>query len=268
MTTTIHPTAVVDPGAQLGQGVHVGPFCIVEKDTVLGDNTWLDAYVQIKAGTSMGSGNKVYAHTCIGGEPQHLTFSSEGCRVEIGNNNLIREFITIHRGTKESGGVTRIGSGCMLMAYVHIAHDCILSDTIMLANATMLGGHVHIEHGAILGGQSGVHQFVRIGRHSFLGGKGGLPQDLPPYMLAQGCRGTLRGPNLVGLRRLGLPKETISAMKAAYKTIWRSGLPRQEALEQIDTEYGHIEQIKTLLNFIRSTERGILSGPSDASSCD
>ncbi len=259
MSVTIHPSAVVDPKAKLGENVDIGPFCVVEDNVELGDGTRLDAFATVKSHTSMGAGNRVHSYACVGGEPQDLKYHGEESRLTIGDNNAIREYVTIHRGTQDGGGLTSIGSGCLLMAYVHIAHDCHLRDGVILSNAVSLAGHVLIEEHASIGGMTGVHQYVRIGKGAFLGAMSGLGQDLPPYMLAAGARASLHGPNLIGLRRRKAPQETIAAVKTAYKRIFRSGDLRQDSLDLVLQEFSAINEVANLVDFIRSSERGVVS---------
>ncbi|CCO22042.1 acyl-ACP--UDP-N-acetylglucosamine O-acyltransferase [Maridesulfovibrio hydrothermalis] len=257
MPTVIHPSAIVDPGAQIGENVKIGPFCVVEDDTVIGDNCTLDSYVQIKSFTSMGKGNAVHSSAVIGGAPQHLAYKGEKTTVEIGDNNIFREFVTIHRGIANGPGRTLIGNECMLMAYVHVAHDCNLSDHVIMANASSLAGHVQVGKHVTIGGMSGIHQFVRIGEYAFLGGMSGFAKDLPPYMLATGVRGVLHGPNSIGLRRHGFNSKTCMAIKKAYRIIFRSGLTREESLEMAESELSSVPEVMNLINFVRSSERGI-----------
>ncbi len=259
MSVIIHPTAVVDPGAELGKDVAVGPFCIVEQDVAIGDGTTLDACSQVKAHTRMGRGNRLHTHAIVGGEPQDLKFHGEKSLLEVGDNNVFREFCTIHRGTENGGGVTRIGNGGLFMAYVHVAHDCILGDGVIMSNASSLAGHVVIGDHVIIGGMCGVHQFVHVGEFGFVGAMSGLGQDLPPYMLASGARARLHGLNLIGLRRRGFPAEALSALKKAYKTIFRSGRERQEALASVMEEFGAVPQVAKLVDFIRGSARGIVT---------
>ena len=258
MAVSIHPTALVDPRAQLGEGVVVGPYCVVEGEKVaVGDGTRLDAFAQVKSHTVIGRGNRIHSYACLGGEPQHLGFKGEDTMVEIGDNNVIREYVTVHRGTAKGLGYTRIGSGCMLMAYVHIAHDCELGDRVIMANAASLAGHVSIGDCATVNGMSGVHQFVRIGEFSFLGAMGGFSQDVPPYTIATGVRAKLHGLNLIGLRRGGFSRENIGALKKAYQLIWRSDLTREEALEEALATLGDAPEVVRLVEFIRGSERGV-----------
>jgi len=257
MSVEIHPTAVVHPGAEIGEGSVVGPYCIIEDRVVLGKNTRMDAFSQVKSYTRMGEGNRVYSYALIGEEPQDLKFHGEDSWVEIGDNNRIREFVTIHRGTEGGAAVTRVGSGCLLMAYVHLAHDCILGNGVIMSNAASLAGHVDVGDNAIIGGMTGIHQFVRIGKNAFIGGMTGVGLDVPPFCLASGDRARLHGLNLVGLTRRGMPKEKISALKSAYKTIFRSNLDREQALAEVEQTLGQYQEVAEFLDFIRTSERGI-----------
>jgi UDP-N-acetylglucosamine acyltransferase len=255
VASDIHPSAVVDPGAELGADVRIGPGCIVESDVVVGDGCRLEPYCQVKRFTRMGRENHLHSHAIVGGEPQDLKFHGEESLLLMGDNNVVREFVTIHRGTEGGGGETTIGSGCLIMAYVHIAHDCRLGDAVILSNAANLAGHILIHDRAVVGGMTGVHQFTRIGEHAFVGAMSGVAQDIPPYMLATGNRAKLHGPNLIGLRRAGFDQQALSMLKKAYALIFRSGTERREALAEAERLYGSPE-VERLVQFIRESERG------------
>ncbi|NCD24375.1 MAG: acyl-ACP--UDP-N-acetylglucosamine O-acyltransferase [Deltaproteobacteria bacterium] len=259
MSVTIHPTAIVASQATLGVEVIVGPYAIIEGQVQIGDGTRIDAGAQIKRNTTLGAHNHVHSMACVGGEPQDLKFHGEISSLIIGDRNKIREFSTIHRGTEGGGGITRVGSDNLMMAYSHIAHDCLIGDSNVLANAATLAGHVTIGSDVVIGGLSAVHQFVTIGDFAFIGGKTGVPQDVPPFMLAVGERATLRGLNLIGLRRHGFSSEEIHALKSTYKLIWRSNQERNEVIQQVETELGHFPQVMKLLEFIRASKRGTIS---------
>ncbi|MGE4441135.1 MAG: acyl-ACP--UDP-N-acetylglucosamine O-acyltransferase [Desulfomicrobium sp.] len=259
MQTSIHPSAIVHPDAYLGTGVTVGPYAIIEDKVRIGDGTIIDAAAQIKRFTTLGAKNHVHSMACVGGEPQDLKFGGEESALVIGDRNRIREFSTIHRGTEGGGGVTRVGSDNLMMAYSHIAHDCVVGDNNVLANAATLAGHVTVGSEVVVGGLSAVHQFVNIGDFAFIGGKTGVAQDVPPFMLAVGERATLRGLNLIGLRRHGFSSEEISALKSAYKLIWRSNQERNEVMQQVETELGNFQQVMKLLDFIRGSKRGTIT---------
>ncbi|MCF8029430.1 MAG: acyl-ACP--UDP-N-acetylglucosamine O-acyltransferase [Desulfohalobiaceae bacterium] len=258
MGKEIHSTAVVSPRAELGENVTIGPFSVIEDKVRIGDGTWLDAFVQIKEHTSIGRRNHIHSYASLGGIPQDLKYKGEISFLELGDDNRIREYASLNRGTEEGGGVTRIGSNCLIMAYAHVAHDCHLEDGVILANAATLAGHVYIEDKATLGGLSAVHQFVRIGRHAYIGGMTGVAQDVPPFMLIAGERGGLQGVNLIGLKRQGFSREQMSNLKKAHKLLWRSGLNKEEALHRIYSEIGNSPEIAQLLDFVQNSERGIV----------
>lgn len=258
MAATIHPHAFVSSGAVIGEDVVIGPCALIEDDVVIGARTRVDAFASIKRHTTLGEDNHVHSYALIGGEPQDLKFNGEITRTVIGNRNKIREFSTIHRGTEGGGGVTAIGDDNLLMAYVHVAHDCTIKNEVVMSNNATLAGHCFIDDGAIIAGLSAVHQFARIGRHSFVGGMSGLSQDLPPWMLAVGNRALVQSPNIVGLRRVKATQELVAAFKQAFRLVWHSGMPRPDALYQLEAEYGHLPEIMEFIQFIRDSERGIL----------
>ncbi|MBT8763273.1 acyl-ACP--UDP-N-acetylglucosamine O-acyltransferase [Desulfohalobiaceae bacterium Ax17] len=259
MATNIHPTAIIHPGCELGQDVQIGPYVIIENKTIIGDRTRVDAFAQVKSYTQMGTDNHIYSYACIGEVPQDLKFKGEETWLKIGNNNKIREYSTLNRGTGEGGGVTTIGSNCFFMAYTHVAHDCHLEDGVILANCATLAGHVHVGQKSVIGGLSAVHQFVHIGEYAFIGGKTGVAQDVPPFMLVAGERAKVYGPNTIGLRRAGFSKEQISALKKAYHTLWRSGLTQEQALEKIQAEFGQLDVIQKFVQFVKNSQRGVVS---------
>lgn len=268
MATNIHPTALVSPKAELGEGVVIGHCAIVEDNVVIGDHSRVEPFASVKSYTRMGKNNTIHSYAMVGGIPQDLKFHGEESWLEMGNNNHVREFATLHRGTEGGGGVTKIGDGNLLMAYTHIAHDCRLGNQIIMSNAATLAGHVIVGDGAILGGLCAVHQFCRIGTHAFVGGMSGIGMDVPPFMLASGHRADLHGPNLVGLRRMQASRETLAALRSAYRTIWLSGIPRQEALEQVEKNYSSFPEVLQVVAFIRSAERGVLAASSKEGSVE
>lgn len=260
MSTSIHPTAIVDRHAELGVDVVIGPYAIVEANVVIGDRTRIGSHAVIREYTRMGTENRIHPHAVVGGEPQDLKFHGEVTWLEIGDRNSIREFSTMHRGTEGGGGVTRIGNHNLCMAYTHVAHDCQLGNYVVMSNCATLAGHVSVGDYAILSGLSAVHQFTRIGRHAFLGGMSAVAQDIPPWMLVTGARGVVIGPNIVGLRRANVAPEVVRAFKEAYRLIWRSGLNRQHALAELTNAYGHLPEVAEFVDFIRTAERGICAG--------
>lgn len=259
MATQIHPSAVVDPAARIGENVVIGPYAIIEAESEIGDNCRIDAFAQVKSHTTMGRDNVIHSNALLGGDPQDIKFKGADTRLVMGDANIVREFVTIHRGTPGGRGETVIGSHCMIMAYAHVAHDCKLFDHAILVNCVMLAGHVDVGSHAVVSGMSGVQQFSRIGDYAFVGGMTGVNMDVPPYTMAAGIRGALRGLNLIGLRRSGMSRETIMALKKAYITIFRSGLGRQEALEEAEEALGDVPEVMNLIGFIRASERGTLS---------
>ena len=259
MKTQIHPTAIVHPEAELGPGVVIGPYVIIEESTSLGEGTRVDAFAQVKKYTSLGRNNHVYSYACIGEGPQDIKYRGEETWLRLGDDNKIREYTTLNRGTPDGRGVTSIGSGCFLMAYTHVAHDCILEDSVIMANGATLGGHVHLGQKAVIGGLCAVHQFVRIGEYAFIGGKSGIAQDVPPYMLAVGERARLVGPNLIGLRRAGFPREEISALKKVFHLIWKSDLSHVQALEKAGQDFSGFRLTDNLVFFLKSSSRGVVS---------
>ncbi len=254
---TIHPTAIIAPGAILGEGVCIGPYAVIEDHVFIGEGTRIDTHAVIRSYTRMGKKNHVHPHAIVGGEPQDLKFHGEETWLEIGDANNIREFSTMHRGTEGGGGVTKIGSENLLMAYTHVAHDCVIGNGVVLSNAASLAGHVTVGDHAIIAGMSGIHQFVRIGEHAFIGGVSGVAQDVPPWMLASGGRAVIHGPNLVGLRRAQASKETVAALKNAFRILWRSGMLRNEALQKIMDLYDSFPEVVTFVDFVRKSERGL-----------
>lgn len=257
MATEIHPSAVIDPSVELGVDVRIGPYVVVGAEAKIGDGSYLESHAVIKDYTEMGANNHIHSHAVIGGEPQHTAYQGEKTYTRIGDNNIFRECVTIHRGTAQGEGQTRIGSNCMLMAYAHIAHDCTVGDNVIMANAVNLAGHVEIGRNVIISGMSAVQQFIRIGEYAFLGGASGYKLDVPPFMLAHGVRGMLFGPNLIGLKRNGFDSATCKGLKKAYKIIFRSGLTKEKSLAQVEAEITGIAEVDRLVAFIRESKSGV-----------
>lgn len=255
--TDIHSTAVVDPAAKLGTGVTVGPFAIIEKDVVIGDNSEIHGHALIAAGTTIGKKCRIFSGAVVGNIPQDLKFENEKTYVTIGDNTTIREFVTINRATNHSV-YTRIGDNCLIMAYTHIAHDCQLANNVVVANATNMAGHVVIEEHVGIGGMCAIHQFVHIGAHSFIGGMSAIKKDVPPYILAMGEPLKFAGLNSVGLQRRNFSPETMALLKKAYKMIYRRNLTLEQAIEKIENELEAIPEIKHLLSFLKGAERGLI----------
>jgi UDP-N-acetylglucosamine acyltransferase len=257
----IHPTAIIDPGASLGEGVEVGAYAVVGPQVTLGDGCTIGAHAIIESHSRIGKGTRVFSFASVGTTPQDLKFQGEETWVEIGDGCTIREYVTVNRGTVPGGGVTRVGNGVLLMAYCHIAHDCHIGDRVIMANAAMLAGHVDIATGAIIGGLVGIHQFVRIGSYAIVGALSGIGLDIPPYVTAVVARAQkgsgLYGLNLIGLKRNRFSEETIAELKKAYRILFRSGLPKEEALSRAEAETAPVPEVRHLLDFIRSSKRGV-----------
>lgn len=257
MATEIHESAVIDPSAEIGVDVRIGPYVVIGAEAQIGDGTFIESHVVVKDYTEMGKNNHIHPHAVIGGEPQHTAYKGEKTYTRLGDNNQIRECVTIHRGTVQGEGETVLGSNCMLMAYAHIAHDCRVDDNVIMANSVNLAGHVEIGRNVIISGMSAVQQFIRIGEYAFLGGASGYKLDVPPFMLAHGVRGKLFGPNLIGLRRNGFESDALKALKKAYKIIFRSGLKREEGLVQVEKDIPGIAEVDRLVAFIRESKNGV-----------
>lgn len=254
---SIHPTAVVHPNARIAEGVEIGPYTVIGEQVSIGKDTKIASHVLIEGWTTIGERNKIFSFSSIGTPPQDIGYKNEESYLVIGNDNVIRECATIHRATIKEDRKTEIGDKNFLMAYSHVAHDCKLGNNIIMANSVALGGHIVIGDNAILGGIVAVHQFVRIGAYSIIGGQSAVSQDIPPYVSAAGNRAKLYGLNLVGLKRRGFSDVVISTLKKAYKIIFRSGLTQDEAIHKAMEEYPASPEVSTLVNFIRSSKRGI-----------
>ena len=254
----IHEKAIVHPRARISEGVEIGPFSVVGENVTIGKDTWIGPHVVITGWTTIGKNCKIFQFSSIGEVPQYLKFTGEESHVIIGDNNVIREFVTINRATTQGGGKTVLGNENFLMAYAHVAHDCLIGNQVIMSNAATLAGHIEIEDGAIIGGLSAVHQFVRIGAYSFISGLTGVPQDIPPYILVAGGRCKPYGLNLVGLKRHGFPEKTIKGLKKAYKVIFRSALTLENAIKDIQAdEISSIPEVFHLVQFIQGSKRGI-----------
>jgi UDP-N-acetylglucosamine acyltransferase len=253
----IHPTAIIDPGAEIDSNVEIGPYSIVNSNVSIGSGTVIGPHVTIDPYVEIGPNCQIFQYASIGAAPQAIKFKGEITYLKIGRNTVIREFATLNRGTEFGGGVTEVGEDNFLMAYTHVAHDCITGKGVILANNATLAGHITIGNYVIVGGLVAIHQFVRIGDHAYIGGKSAVVKDIPPYVMAAGDRATLHGLNKVGLQRHGFSSNTLSQLKKAYRTIFRIGLTVNEAVDRVLAEVENIPEVLTLVNFIRSTERGI-----------
>lgn len=255
--SAVHPTAVIAPGAELHETVEVGPYAVIGPKVKIGAGTKVGPHAVIEGDTTIGQRNRIFQFAALGAVPQDLKYAGEPTKLVIGDDNQIREFATLHIGTADGGGVTRVGDKTLLMAYSHVAHDCHVGNGCILANSAALAGHVEVGDHAILGGLAAIHQFTRIGKHAFISGGSMVTMDVPPYCTAQGDRAELAGLNTVGLSRHGFTEEQISRIKDAYKILFRSKLGLNEALAKCRAEHGGHPEIDFLLEFIQSNKRGI-----------
>lgn len=256
---SIHPTAIVDPRSKVHPSCKIGPYCVIGAEVELGEGCHLISHVAIEGPTKIGVDNGFFPFSSIGMAPQDLSYAGELTRLEIGDHNEIREFVTINRGTVKGGGLTRVGSHTLVMAYTHIAHDCQIGDHVILANAATLGGHVTVEDWAQVGALCPVHHFVRIGKHAFIGGGTTVTKDVLPFSKTSAERGThAYGMNSVGLERRGFSKERIAKIHHAYKLLLASKLNTSQALERLKSEPDRGEDVDALVKFIESSERGVV----------
>lgn len=256
----IHPTAIVADGVSIGAGSAIGPFCVIGPGVVIGERNEIRSHVVIEGNTVIGNGNTVFQFASVGAVPQDLKYRGEPSRLEIGDENIIREYVTLQPGTRDGGMLTKVGNANLFMACSHVAHDVIMGDRNILANSCALAGHVEIGDGVIAGGLSGVHQFVRLGNLSYLGAGAMVSQDVPPFCTVQGDRAGLVGINVVGLKRAGKSSEVIQAVKNLFQKIFKdsSGAVLKERLESIEQTLKHAEESE-LLNFVKDSKRGVCS---------
>jgi UDP-N-acetylglucosamine acyltransferase len=253
----IHTTAIIDSGAKVDSNVVIGPYSVIGDNVVIGSGTVIGPHVVVDPYTSIGPDCRIFQYAAVGTIPQDLKFGGEKSFVKIGAKTTVREFVTIHRGTAEGGGITEVGEENLVMAYSHVAHDCITGRGVILSNNATLGGHIIIGDYAVIGGLVAIHQFVRVGDYAFVGGKSAVVKDIPPYVIASGDRASLHGLNNVGLKRKGIPQETLLQLKKAYRIIFRIGLTLNEAIERVRAEVHQIPEVKNLVEFIKSSQRGI-----------
>ena len=257
MRTEIHPTAIVHPKARIGSNVKIGPFAVIGEHVEIGDGCIIGPHVVIEGRTTIGRNNRIYAGACLGIEPQHLNYRGEDTTLIIGDNNIIREYATLCRGTVAGGGETRIGNDNMIMTNVHIGHDVHIGNGVILTHATGLAGHVVIEDRATIGGLVGIHQFTRVGTMAMVGAHSYVNKDVPPYLLVTGNPAHVYGVNITGLRRNNISPEVRREIQRAYKILYRAGYNVSQALEQMERELTGIQEIEHLLRFVRQAERGI-----------
>lgn len=253
----IHPSAIIHPSAQIGSDCEIGPYCVVGEHVVLGENNTLHSHVVIDGHTKLGQRNEIFPFAALGKNTQDLKWKGGVTRLEIGDRNVFREGVTAHRAT-DDGDATVIGSDNLFLTYVHIAHDCILGNHIIMSGYAGLAGHVVVEDRAILGGYTAVHQFCRIGKFAMTGGCSRIPLDVPPFMIVEGNPAETRTINKIGLQRNGVSEEAQSALRQAYKILFREELPLAEALAKVDRELPPLPEVQHLTQFIRTSERGII----------
>ncbi|AQS37279.1 acyl-(acyl-carrier-protein)--UDP-N-acetylglucosamine O-acyltransferase [Shewanella psychrophila] len=253
----IDKLAFVHPDAKIGNNVTIGPWTYIGAYVEIGDDCWLSSHVVVKGPTVIGKGNKIFQFASVGEDCQDKKYAGEATRLIMGDNNIVRESVTIHRGTTQDKGETRIGSNNLFMAYVHIAHDCVVGDNVIMSNNASIAGHVHVGDWAILGGLTGVHQFVHIGAHAFTAGYSLILQDVPPFVMASGQPGIPRGLNSEGMKRRGFSKDSQIAVRRAYKTLYRKGLTVDEAIVALSEESDD-EQVKFMIDFVANSNRGII----------
>lgn len=252
----IHPTAIVDPSAEIAEGAIIGPYCWLGPNVAVGEGTELLHHVSVMASTRIGRENLIHPGAVLGGDPQDKKYQGETTWLHIGDRNVIREHVTMHRGTGLGGGDTRLGDDCLIMAGCHIAHDCILGNHVTMANACLLGGHIVVEDGAGFGGMSAVHHFVSVGQSAFIGGMTRLYSDAPPYMVTEGNPSRVRGTNRVGLLRRGISQETRNWLKEAFRTLFHEGSPKEEAIQKLRAREDLPAEGDHLLTFMEKTIAG------------
>ena len=253
----IHSTSIIHKNTVIGSNVEIGPYCIIDENVVIGSDTKIFSYVHILPNTKIGKNNIFHQGSIVGGIPQDLKYDNEYSELIIGDNNTIREYCTLNRGT-EASGKTVIGNNCLLMAYVHVAHDCIIEDKVILANGVQLGGHVEIGSYVTIGGMTPIRQFCKIGDHAFIGGGFRVVQDVPPYILAMGEPLKYAGLNAVGLRRRKFSADIRTKMKKSYQMIFQSELNRNQAVKQIQKDFNSTPEINAIINFIENSARGLI----------
>ncbi|MCB9253462.1 MAG: acyl-ACP--UDP-N-acetylglucosamine O-acyltransferase [Bdellovibrionaceae bacterium] len=255
---SVHPTAIVHPEARLGRGTVVGPFSIIGEHVRTGENCEIKEHVIIQGHTQLGDQVKIYPNAVVGYDPQHLKYAGEPTRVEIGDRSILREGVTVHRATEFGNKVTRVGKDVFLMAYVHVAHDCLVGDGVVIANAVQLAGHVTLEEKCTVGGQSAIAQHCRVGRYAYVGGGSIVRKDMPPFMLAKGTELRVQGVNQIGLKRTGLfSDEAIRALKNVFRLFYLRQNTTSRAMEDALAEYGHVDEVRHFVEFVRQSKLGI-----------
>ena len=253
----IHSTVIINPKAEIDSNVEIGPYSVIGENVFIGSGTVIGPHVVVDPYVTIGADCNIFQYAAIGAPPQSLKFEGGETYVKIGRGTIVREFVTIHRGTEFGGGITEVGEENLLMAYTHIAHDCKTGRKVILSNNATLAGHITIGDNATIGGLVAIHQFVRIGDYAFVGGKSAVVEDVPPYVIASGDRAKLHGLNSVGLKRHGFSKNTLSSLKKTYRIIFRIGLTMNEAIERVRAEVEQIPEVLGFIDFIKSSKRGI-----------
>lgn len=254
----IHPAAIIDVSAEIAENVEIGPYTVIGAEVKIGSGSVIGSHVVIKGPTSIGKKNRVYQFASIGEDPQDKKYANEITRLEIGDRNTIREFTTMHRGTKQDHSLTKIGNDNLFMAYTHVAHDCQVGNHVIMANGASLAGHVQLHSHAILGGFTLVHQFTKIGEHSFAAMGSAITQDIPPFVMVGGKPTRPHGINSVGMERNGISPEDIRLIRKAYKMIYKMNLRLEDAIDQMEDLAGDSRELSAMVNFLRSVSRGIL----------
>ena len=256
----IHSTAIIDPKAKISSNVSIGAFTVIGPNVEIRENTIIQSHVSIIGNTKVGKNNKIYSFASIGNDPQDLKFDGEITKLEIGDNNKIREYVTVNPGTKGGGGLTKIGNNCLFMVSSHIAHDCLVEDNVILANNVPLGGHAHIEENVIIGGNSAVQQFTRVGKSSMIGGMCGVVRDIIPYAMVHGNRSILQGLNLIGLRRKNIPNKEILVLTEAYKEIFKDENLTTN-LKNLNEEFRKNELVNDVVKFLEKDKKRPICTP-------
>jgi len=254
----IHPTAIIDSKAELADNVSVGPFSVIGADVKIGAGTVIGSHVVIKGPTTIGRDNRIYQFASVGEDPQDKKYAAEITRLEIGDRNTIREYTSMHRGTKQDRSVTKIGNDNLFMAYTHVAHDCVIGNHVIMANGASLAGHVHLHSHAILGGFTLVHQFTQIGQYSFAAMGSAITQDIPPFVMVGGKPTRPHGINSVGMERNGISPEDIRLIRKAYKMIYKTNLRLEDAIDKMEDLAGDSKELSDMVSFLRNVTRGIL----------
>jgi UDP-N-acetylglucosamine acyltransferase len=258
MTSTIHATAILAPDAVLGEGVEVGPYAVIGPDVVIGDRTRIGAHAMVHCHTRLGTDNLVHSFASVGDAPQDKKYKGEPTRLEVGDRNVIREFVTLNRGTTKDRGVTTIGSDNLFMSYAHVAHDCVVGNQCVLANSATLGGHVELGDWVIMGGFAAIHQFCKVGAHAFLANNAAVTRDVPPYVMAVGGPAKPHSINSEGLKRRGFTAQQIRNLRNAYRVLYRSGLRLEDALEQLTAAAKDQPEVQALVDFIPQSTRSLV----------